>query len=191
MSHDSWITFHAATLILDDDDAEKRLHRALISGTVRSFGIWWKDYDDFYKYTHRQKNEVESLVEEIGADLWASWVFLRDYQWLQPPEHAGEKECAGYRGLRLSREDVEKLATAATDRFPGRPSLKKTILVELRRRIEKRSESDKVSAEAKYLFEWVCEKYPNLPGLPGTALVVENQIREPYHRLRAERDRPK
>jgi hypothetical protein len=191
MTNDGWIPFVTAVLILggDRNTAPRRMREALILGSVKSQGIVPRSF-----FGDREEPEV---TVEIPSNLWALWVFREVDQWLVPRQDARRRVCAGYYGVMLSREDVEKLAAepkrepqpiAATDgervpprgsaeRFVGRPSLKQPVLEKLRARRAAQENCPTVAAEAAWLLEWVREQYAGDRGLPGGVKTVENIIR--------------
>jgi hypothetical protein len=101
---------------------------------------------------------------------------------------------ARYREVFAFPEDVLQLWPASGAHqglkadFPGRPSLKEPIFAELKARVERRVECEKVAAESRYLYSWVREKYPGDSRLPGKPRSVENMIRDEYRTLRVKRD---
>ena len=80
--------------------------------------------------------------------------------------------------------DHRVAATEASSRYPGRPGVKPLIISELRARSNEGSLCNTVAEEAKYLLKWVTQEHAGKDGLPTTARVIENQIRDEFRALR-------
>jgi hypothetical protein len=102
--------------------------------------------------------------------------------------------------LFLSRSDITQLCTptvsdapttdesdAKVDRYPGRPSVKHQIMSRLCARAEEGLLHSKLAEEARELLAWANLNCAEEKGLPGTAKVVENQIRKKYKELKPHR----
>jgi hypothetical protein len=85
-------------------------------------------------------------------------------------------------------DDEEKtIPTAAREtssRYPGRPSVKLSVLSKLRARATEGSLSETLADEAQHLLRWAHEQLAGKDGLPTTKKAVENQIRDEFRRLR-------
>jgi hypothetical protein len=83
------------------------------------------------------------------------------------------------------QKTIRVAAPEAFQRYPGRPSVKTLIIHKLRTRSNDGSLCHTLAEEAKYLLSWVTQEHTGKDGLPATAKVIENQIRDEFHALRA------
>lgn len=71
-----------------------------------------------------------------------------------------------------------------TDRYPGRPSIRRAIVQKLEDRANSGQIADSLAEEARQLLAWAEESYRGDPGVPGKAASIENQIRDRYRELK-------
>lgn len=99
-----------------------------------------------------------------------------DRQWLM--EFCDKQE--GWREPNFWRSE-----TRESDRYPGRPSIKRAILQKLKERAVSGEIAGSLAKEAQQLLAWAEATHPSAPGLPSKPASIENQIRDTYRELRA------